>query len=213
MLQNRLYLLFELALVFFALPLLVSLYAGGKGLVFILWAAGAAAALTVRHMHTYQFKPDWNWAAVTPAALQTIFLRFILCAFALTAFTLWHDPEKFLSFPRQRPEFWALVMVLYPLLSVIPQEFIYRTFIFKRYAPLLPTQNLAIMLSAVAFSWMHIVLHNWIAITFTLIGGFMFATTYSKRRSLALACVEHALYGCFVFTIGLGWYFYHARFQ
>ena len=30
----------------------------------------------------------------------------------------------------------------------------------------------------------------------------------AKRRSLWLTCLEHGLYGCLIFTIGLGRYFY-----
>ncbi|WP_423804206.1 hypothetical protein [Nitrosomonas nitrosa] len=48
------------------------------------------------------------------------------------------------------------------------------------------------------------------SVTFTFVGGIMFAYTYHRHRSLLLASIEHALYGCFVFTIGLGWFFYHA---
>jgi hypothetical protein len=36
----------------------------------------------------------------------------------------------------------------------------------------------------------------------------MFAGDYARRRSLGLACLEHGLYGCLIFTIGLGRYFY-----
>ena len=41
----------------------------------------------------------------------------------------------------------------------------------------------------------------------------MFATTYQRYRSLALVCLEHAIYGCLIFTLGLGWYFYGAAWQ
>jgi membrane protease YdiL (CAAX protease family) len=63
-------------------------------------------------------------------------------------------------------------------------------------------------LSAIAFSFAHIVFRNPWAILFTFVGGLMFASTYLKTRSNLAASVEHALYGCFVFTIGIGQYFY-----
>jgi hypothetical protein len=44
---------------------------------------------------------------------------------------------------------------------------------------------------------------------FCAIGGVFFARTYTARPSLALVVAEHALYGCFLFTLGLGHYFYH----
>ena len=36
----------------------------------------------------------------------------------------------------------------------------------------------------------------------------IFASTYSKTKSLALVTIEHGLYGISLFLIGLGWYFY-----
>ncbi|WP_234730087.1 hypothetical protein [Acidocella facilis] len=42
----------------------------------------------------------------------------------------------------------------------------------------------------------------------TLAGGWLFARSYAATRSLTFSGVEHALYGCLVFTIGLGQYFY-----
>ena len=32
---------------------------------------------------------------------------------------------------------------------------------------------------------------------------------YARTRSALVAALQHAAFGCFVFTIGLGWYFYH----
>jgi membrane protease YdiL (CAAX protease family) len=70
-----------------------------------------------------------------------------------------------------------------------------------------------ILTSTLAFSFMHIVLLNWIAPLFTLVGGLLFAATYRRSRSLLTAGFEHALFGCFNFTLGLGVYFYNgARF-
>jgi len=100
------------------------------------------------------------------------------------------------------------VMVLYPVLSVYPQAIIYRAFFFARYRPLFPNTALLIAMSAVAFSFAHIIFRNPIALTFTLVGGALFAWRYAETGSLFSSSVEHALYGCWMFTIGLGQYFY-----
>jgi uncharacterized protein len=55
---------------------------------------------------------------------------------------------------------------------------------------------------------MHILFHNWIALALTFPGGILFALRYCNTRSLAVSSLEHALYGCFLFTIGLGQFFY-----
>ncbi len=117
-------------------------------------------------------------------------------------------PEWLFGLLRQRPEVWVLVVLLYPILSVYPQEFVYRAFFFHRYRGIFPTGSARVAASAVAFAYMHLVYDNWIAIALTLIGGFIFARTYQHTRSLFLVSLEHALYGLFIFTIGLGHLFY-----
>jgi membrane protease YdiL (CAAX protease family) len=54
----------------------------------------------------------------------------------------------------------------------------------------------------------HIVFRNWPAILLTCAGGWLFGTTYRRTSSLLLVSVEHALYGCAIFTIGYGNYFF-----
>lgn len=115
---------------------------------------------------------------------------------------------RWLSLPTSRPQLWILIMVLYPLLSVYPQELVYRAFFFRRYAPLFRGDVAMRLASALAFAWAHIVFENVLAIALCLVGGLLFATTYQRTRSLLAASLEHAAYGCAIFTIGLGWYFY-----
>ncbi len=65
------------------------------------------------------------------------------------------------------------------------------------------------LVSGIGFGFAHIVFDNWVAPALCAIGGLIFAHTYRRTRSLALASFEHALYGDLVFTLGLGRYFYH----
>jgi membrane protease YdiL (CAAX protease family) len=104
-------------------------------------------------------------------------------------------------------------MVLYPILSVLPQEFLFRSFFFRRYQPLFSTPWAIIIASAACFAYVHIVFHNWVAPSFCLIGGLIFAHSYSHHRSLKWVLVEHAAYGCMVFTIGLRFYFLFAGYR
>jgi hypothetical protein len=57
---------------------------------------------------------------------------------------------------------------------------------------------------------MHVIFENWIAPVLTLLGGLLFPWTYARTRSALVASVQHALFGCYLFTIGLGWFFYYA---
>jgi len=138
----------------------------------------------------------------------------ILAIFAVVALLLWlgvrrFAPELEWSFARQHPGFWAVVMVAYPVLSVYPQGLLYRAFFFERYAGLFPCKWAMIVASAAAFAFLHIIFRNWLAVALTFGGGLLFAARYAETGSLATSGFEHALYGCWLFTVGLGQYFYH----
>jgi membrane protease YdiL (CAAX protease family) len=117
-------------------------------------------------------------------------------------------PDRLLELPRRNTGLWAAIMILYPLFSVYPQEVIFRAFFFHRYRPILRSPLTLILVNALAFGLAHALFRNWIAIGMTTVGGALFAWTYSRTRSIPLVCLEHALYGCFVFTVGLGHFFY-----
>lgn len=210
LLLSRLYVLAELTVIAFAIPM-VAMGHTQRGMIFaILWGMAAYCAFVYRRIkpgHTVSMA--WDKAALRDWSLwKPILIRFVISAIAMTGLVFAIAPERFLEFPTQRTPLWAMVMVFYPLLSVIPQEFIFRTFFFERYKAIFPGKWAMIAASAVTFGFAHIVLQNWVAVLMTMIGGYYFAQTYHKRPSLALVWAEHALYGCFLFTIGLGFYFY-----
>ena len=120
-------------------------------------------------------------------------------------------PEFLFSLVKQQPLFWAMLMLLYPLFSVCPQEFLYRTFFFRRYQPLFGAGWGMIAASSLAFSFVHIVFGNWLAVALCSLGGLLFSLTYHRSGSLLLASIDHALFGNFIFTIGLGQFFHHAH--
>ena len=138
----------------------------------------------------------------------------ILVTFAIIALLIgvgvWMlAPERLFSFVRSNPRFWAVIMCFYPVLSVYPQSLIYRAFLFQRYRSILSSERILVVISAVVFSFAHIIFRNPIALVFTLVGGWLFANRYRQSRSLFVSAFEHSLYGCFMFTIGLGTFFYH----
>ena len=140
--------------------------------------------------------------------LRAIGQRFLVLAPLIAAATWLLLPQSFLDLPRERPLFWVLIMVLYPLLSVWPQEMLYRSLLFHRYRPLFGTDSRLTLVSAAAFGFAHVIFLNWIAVAMTAAGGFLFARDYARHRSLPLTCIEHSLYGCLIFTVGLGRFFY-----
>jgi membrane protease YdiL (CAAX protease family) len=136
----------------------------------------------------------------------------LFCAVALALLLLvWllARPSLF-GLVRAYPWLWAIVMVLYPVLSVYPQGIVYRVFLFHRYQRLLHGDRILLLASAATFSLAHVLLHNRLAVACTFLGGLLFAWRYRKTKSLLASAFEHALYGCWMFTVGLGRYFYHA---
>jgi membrane protease YdiL (CAAX protease family) len=121
-----------------------------------------------------------------------------------------YAPELFLGLPRSNPRVWALLMVLYPLLSVYPQGIVFRVLIFHRYRDIFGPGWAIVSASAVAFAWVHIAFHNRLALILTGLGGVLFGLRYLQTGSLLISSFEHALYGCAIFTIGIGRSFYHS---
>ncbi|MBC8084119.1 MAG: CPBP family intramembrane metalloprotease [Hymenobacter sp.] len=141
--------------------------------------------------------------------LKRLLGRFALGACLLVAAVWIFTPTRLFELPRTQPRLWLSILALYPLLSVYPQEIIYRALFFHRYRPLFRSAYTTVLASAGAFGFMHLVFQNWPALLLTLIGGWLFAETYARTYSLRLVWLEHSLYGILIFTVGLGNYFYH----
>ena len=156
---------------------------------------------------TFDRRQLWNQAA-WKGSQREIWTLFAIGAVLLTGLTLRFAPASLLALVRQHPLLWVLIMVLYPLLSVYPQGILYRAFFLHRYRHFLPGGWIRVVVSAAAFSLMHIVFRNPVALGLTFVGGVVFAKRYEETRSLCVSSYEHALYGCFLFTVGLGSYFY-----
>jgi membrane protease YdiL (CAAX protease family) len=221
-------------LLLFALGPLAILEIHRPGILFLVLWVGGVVTYQASRMARAPSKPDWrrrlrHVSLLLPPKVQVVvrlllgppapadqavarrvlrmIRRFSICGAALTLATWLIFPHLFLSLPREHPIFWLAIMVLYPVLSVWPQEVIYRRFLFHRYARVFGESGVVVA-SALAFGFAHVIFLNPIAVALTTAGGAMFARDYARERSLSLACVEHALYGCLVFTIGLGQFFY-----
>ena len=140
---------------------------------------------------------------------RSILMIFVIAGGALSVFVAMHLPMAFLNLPTSRPRFWGIILVFYSVFSVIPQELIYRTFFFHRYGPLFGEARwLAILVNGLLFGFAHIIFGSYVSIVLTALLGFVVAWRYERARSFWAAWFEHALYGCLIFTIGLGYYFF-----
>ncbi|SNY91537.1 hypothetical protein SAMN04515647_1765 [Cohaesibacter sp. ES.047] len=130
------------------------------------------------------------------------------------ALTMLEAPRALFLLPQSMPRLWLMITIFYPLFSVIPQGLIYRVLFFARYAPLFPSNRIAIATSAITFGLAHLFYLNWAAVILTMLGGLVFSWTYAGAdadwRSFRSSVLLHAIAGWLLFTIGLGGvYFYH----
>lgn len=203
------YLYTELLVLSVGMPLALSTVLPIRYLLPCMWLTALYGHIVYRALADLPETVYWRWPQVNWANLRPMLLRFAVCTVLTSLFVALWRPTLFLSFVCEKPKFWAFVMVAYPVLSVVPQEMIFRTFFFQRYQRLFRRETVTVLASAAIFAAAHLIFQNWVAPLMCLIGGYFFATTYAKTRSLALVALEHALYGCMVFTVGLGTYFYH----
>ena len=140
--------------------------------------------------------------------LIRIIIRWIFASLILLIITFYFFDEKFFIIQNNKPEILWKIMILYPIFSALPQEFIFCKFFFYRYKRIFKSDNNLVISSALFFAITHILFLNFIAPILSFIGGLLFANTYNKHRSLLLVSIEHGLYGNTLFFIGLGWYFW-----
>jgi membrane protease YdiL (CAAX protease family) len=204
---RHMYLALEFAALFVAVP---SLYLSFRHFIHPILVLWCFAAISTYILSRDGYFSGCRFRGERPSGKQIILLlqRFILIALIIGLFTILHDPGRLLSLPKTKPLLWLLIMFLYPLLSVVPQGIVFRAFVFHRYECLFGKGWGMIVASGLAFCYAHIIFLNPVAVLLTLAGGIMFAHTYLKIGSLWVSSMEHALYGDFVFTIGLGYYIY-----
>jgi uncharacterized protein len=206
--MQRVWLIAELLMIFVGLPLGYRFSPVKIPALPLLWLVAGYAWWQLARDKSFDEGQLWN-AAPLIGELRTIVPIFVVVALGVWVGVHWRAPQMEWSFVREHPRLWTAVMVLYPVLSVYPQGILYRAFFMHRYAALLPGKWVLLLASAAAFAFLHIIFRNSIAVVLTFFGGILFAWRYAQTGSLLTSSVEHALYGCWLFTVGLGEYFYH----
>jgi uncharacterized protein len=179
----------------------------GSPIPFLL-VLGGAAWLYLWRQPTFDRGDLWRAGALRSALPSILALSAALAVLMMVAVAIW-DPDRLFRLPREAPLTWVLVATFYPLLSVYPQELLYRAFLMRRYGPTFGNGAAIAAASAAAFGFAHIIFGTVISVVLTVVAGWMFARRYQRTRSLLTASVEHALYGVLAFTVGLGELFYH----
>ena len=200
----------EMALLYGAAPFAVDRAVHGNGIpVFIALLPVLAIILMFLVVdRTFSLRRELT-RGFSLAQLGSILAVFAIGGGIVATYVAEYHPALFLEFPRQRPETYMRIMLLYPLMSVMVQELVYRTFFFHRYGVLFGRAWwLAILLNGVLFGVGHMVIGTPLAVYGTMATGVLFAWRYAMTRSFWAVFIEHTLWGALVFTVGLGRYFF-----
>lgn len=203
------FLLLEFTILCIGLPTLVIACRLAPQMFLFLWGAAIYCWFTLRKNHPETISGLWGWQAVTWKNLRPILIRWVFASVGMLVFLKLYDPDRLFFLLEHNPKIVPFLLVLYPILSALPQEFIFCSFFFSRYARFFQTDRAKILASAVVFAYAHVLFINPVAPVLSFIGGLIFARTYAQHKSLALVTIEHGLYGNALFMIGLGWYFWH----
>lgn len=197
-------------LLFYLLPPFVFYAANASriALFAFLWLATGGALIFLRLGRGQTWREIWQGNGWPRTDRRKAVARFLALSPVLALSTLFYAPDRFLTFPFERPGLWLAVMLLYPFLSALPQSLLFRSFFYARYESLFPNPWTAIVVNGVFFGFAHSLYGNWIAPTFSALGGMIMAGSFRRHRSLKWTLVEHAAYGCLIFTLGIGWFFF-----
>ncbi|MEI4486241.1 CPBP family intramembrane glutamic endopeptidase [Frigidibacter sp. MR17.14] len=191
---------------YLAIPLLIAVWLPASRMFTALFAMTALGLVLLWRT------PGFSWLRLARDGWRGLSLGPVVVLAALTALAsvavLAATGGAMFELPRERPGLWVAILVLYPLLSALPQELIFRPLFFRRYARLLPGDRAAIVMNAAVFALAHLMYWSWVVAAMTFAGGLAFAWAYEVRKSLPLAVVLHAVAGGVLFTVGMGAYFY-----
>lgn len=142
-----------------------------------------------------------SWRLIGGTVIGTLIIGYVIVSLTY--------PEARWFLPRHNPALMAMIALLYPFLSALPQEIVFRPLFFRRYEAILPKRpEAAILLNAAVFSFAHLMYWSWIVAAMTFAGGLVFATSYRLRGNFPEAVVAHSLAGIAIFALGLGVFFY-----
>src|SRR5271170_2084272 len=114
---NRLWI--ECAALYVAVPLTLALYPTRWDGHLCLWLFSLYALFILARMPGFSWRALWHGKGWSWPQKKQAILRFIAATAAVVIFTVHVAPQRLFSFPMQRPWFWLLVMILYPILSAL----------------------------------------------------------------------------------------------
>lgn len=175
-------------------PLFIKMFIGLSGFGYIVWILLRVERIDFLRAAKLPWKLFWKRILITlpPIIVST------------TIYVWYFAPQHLFYVPLAKPVMFFGILLIYSLFSVWPQEILYRTFFFLRYGDYFKSKPLLIIVNATLFSLAHIFFRNSLVLVLTFLGGLLFGLTYLKFKSTTLVTIEHAVYGNWLFTIGMG---------
>lgn len=198
----------EFTIIFLAVPLALFFFFPVMPLYITFFAVLLASLYLLHKTPNFAWRDLWD--VPTLGQHWKIIVTFFVCALVGLSLLAWQFvPTRFLDSWQGKEDILVKILFMYPFLSALPQEIVYRVLFFKRYKQLFRNTNMMIIANAACFSLFHLFYQNWFAVGLTLVGGLAFGWVYARTKSFSLVCLLHAIAGQIIFISGLGTYFYH----
>lgn len=209
--MKKIFLMLEFLVLFFVIPLMAA---------FVLPPSLVLPGLlifTFVGIFLLQVTPAFRWSTLSAGFItinwKLLVYFFVVCFLTLSLLAFFIDSENTYYLPVNSPRLWIFIMIAYPLVSVIPQELIYRPLFFIRYKSILPSGQSLVILNAICFCLIHLFYWNLLALFITFFGGLIFSQIYYKNKNFLEVVLYHSVGGCMIFTTGLGRFFYSGAIQ
>lgn len=202
MIQSKLYKSLELFVLFVLIPVMLTLpiHILVKLTTLLLGFFYVLYVLIKVEKERFRIQSHLNWKYFW----KRTFIKFIALAVLSIIYVFLMKKEHLFHIVLNKPKIWMQYVFFYAIISVYPQELIYRTFFLRRYSELIKSKSLLIFINAILFSLAHLFFRNSLVLAMTFLGGIIFALTFLKTKSTLLVSIEHAIYGSWLFTVGMG---------
>jgi membrane protease YdiL (CAAX protease family) len=205
--KGRTWLAIEFALLFFGIPTWIYLDQDFTHPSIILLPVLVFIFLLLRQNPEFTWRELITWS-VPRKTLYGSALIILAAALLMLGYVWMFERQNLFNLPRTNIWIFLAMCIFYPVFSAYSQEIIYRTFLSRRYGSIFPRGWQFVLISAVTFSFLHIVYYDPVSLILTFIGGLYFAWMYRLTRSVLFTSVLDGILGMIVFGVGVGQYFW-----
>lgn len=204
MMNNKKLLLVEFVVLFWAVPLILVFYQTPVLKILFLLSGTFYAIFILKRSQKLNLLR--NKKALSKRDIAAFIIRLLIAGSLILISGFLLRRGNFFQVPFE-PVLIPLLLIGYPVVSVLPQEIIYRLFFFERYKSLIDSIARMLLVNALSFAFMHIIYGNITAVILSFAGGVLFSWTYARNGLLLLTVIEHSFYGYLIFLAGYAPFF------